>query len=129
MNLQAQPLGVRVGYFDATYPDGTPVAAVALVNEYGSDKAGVPERPFIRNATPGIQRTSRAAVLSAVRRNGAVSRQGAGRIGEMAKSRIQRSLIDLRDPVNAKSTIIRKGSSNPLVDESVMLTSVSYEVY
>ena len=40
---------VEVGYFDdARYPDGTPVAFVALLNEYGL--GGRTERPFFRGA-------------------------------------------------------------------------------
>ena len=42
--------GIDVGFFStAKYPDGTPVAAVAAWNEFGTERNGqqhVPERPF-----------------------------------------------------------------------------------
>lgn len=38
---------VRVGFIDgATYPDGTTVATVAALNEFGAPAAGIPPRPF-----------------------------------------------------------------------------------
>ena len=44
---------VTVGFYKtATYPDGTPVAAVAAWNEFGTKGGGwggpIPERPFFR---------------------------------------------------------------------------------
>lgn len=38
---------VRVGFLEnATYPDGTKVATVAAINNFGAPEAGVPARPF-----------------------------------------------------------------------------------
>jgi hypothetical protein len=43
----SRPFAVRVGFLeDATYPDGTPVAKVAAINNFGAPGAGVPARPF-----------------------------------------------------------------------------------
>ena len=40
---------IQVGFFSsAKYPDGTPVAAVAAWNEFGTKR--IKERPFFRNA-------------------------------------------------------------------------------
>jgi hypothetical protein len=49
----AQKLGksatLRVGFLEnATYPDGTPVAMVAAIQEFGAPRAGIPPRPFFR---------------------------------------------------------------------------------
>lgn len=41
---------VRVGFLEgATYPDGTPVAMVAALNNFGAPEAGIPARPFFTN--------------------------------------------------------------------------------
>lgn len=41
---------VRVGFLEnAIYPDGTPVAMVAAINNYGAPAAGIPPRPFFSN--------------------------------------------------------------------------------
>ncbi len=38
---------VRVGFLEnATYPDGTKVATVAAINNFGAPAAGIPARPF-----------------------------------------------------------------------------------
>lgn len=38
---------VRVGFLEnATYPDGTSVATVAAINNFGAPEAGIPARPF-----------------------------------------------------------------------------------
>lgn len=38
---------VRVGFLEnATYPDGTKVATVAAINNFGAPEAGIPARPF-----------------------------------------------------------------------------------
>lgn len=41
---------VRVGFLEgATYPDGTPVATIAALNNFGAPGAGIPPRPFFSN--------------------------------------------------------------------------------
>src|SRR5208282_5520025 len=41
---------VRIGFFEnAVYPDGTPVAMVAAIQEWGAPRAGIPPRPYFRN--------------------------------------------------------------------------------
>lgn len=42
-----QKTEVRMGFLEnATYPDGTPVAMVSALNNYGAPEAGIPARPF-----------------------------------------------------------------------------------
>lgn len=49
LNRLGTPGTLRVGYLeDATYPDGTSVALVAAVNEFGSPAKGIPPRPTFR---------------------------------------------------------------------------------
>lgn len=46
---QLNKLKGKVGWFEsAHYPDGTPVAYVATIQEFGSQEQGIPERPFMR---------------------------------------------------------------------------------
>lgn len=41
---------LRVGFLeDATYPDGTPVAMVAAIQNFGAPARGIPPRPFFTN--------------------------------------------------------------------------------
>lgn len=51
LNITAKLDGqkLEVGVFESSkYEDGTPVAGVAAVQEFGSPKAGIPPRPFMR---------------------------------------------------------------------------------
>src|SRR6185503_1324189 len=41
---------VRVGFLEgATYPNGTPVAMVAAIQNFGAPSVGIPPRPFFTN--------------------------------------------------------------------------------
>lgn len=120
--------GVEVGFFPAdTYPgQGTPVAEIADINEFGR---GVPERPFFRRAV----RNSEEDVRELVRANidgvsGKPNLALAEMVGETVKSAVQREITALQDPPNAPSTIARKGSSNPLIDEGHMRASPRYRI-
>ena len=43
----SNPGTLRVGFLEgATYPDGTPVAEVAAIQNFGASRAGIPARPF-----------------------------------------------------------------------------------
>ena len=43
----ARPATLRVGFLEnATYPDGTSVAMVAAINNFGAPEKGIPARPF-----------------------------------------------------------------------------------
>ena len=40
---------LRVGFLEgATYPNGTPVAMIAAIQEFGAPKAGIPPRSYFR---------------------------------------------------------------------------------
>lgn len=49
-------------------------------------------------------------------------------IGQIAVGRTQQYMTELRSPPNAKSTVKKKGSSNPLKDEGHLIQAVTYSV-
>lgn len=119
---------VSVGFLEgSTYPDGTPVAAVAFWNEFGTER-GIPPRPFFRNMiskeSPGWPKRI-AAVAKATNYDG---KKVLGMMGEDIKGALVESIIDLTDPPLSEKTIKRKGFDKPLVDTSHMKNSVDYEV-
>lgn len=123
----AESVSVQVGFFEgAAYPDGTPVAAVAAYNEFGTDKS--PPRPFFRNTiaerSPGWSKLV-AAALKASDGNLAAT---AGIVGAQIEEEVKETISNFTDPPNAPSTIARKKSEKPLVDKGDMLQSVSHEV-
>lgn len=120
---------VRVGFLEgATYPDGTPVAMIAAINEYGNPGHKQPPRPFFRNmldtkAKAWGEQTGK--VLKAADFDAKVT---LGRMGELIKGQLQGSIRDLTSPPLAPSTVRAKGFAKPLIDTGHMLNSVDYEV-
>lgn len=120
---------VDVGVFASSrYPDGTQVAAVAAWNEFGTKNS--PERPAIRiaNAQNELEliRIIRTQVdpLTMV-----ITRRVGGLIGVSQQGATQKSIVDLRDPENAESTLLKKfPKTNPLVNTGLYARSITYKV-
>lgn len=120
---------VSVGFMaGATYPDGTPVAAVAFWNEYGMPAREQPPRPFFRNmiaAESPKWAYKMGKLAKATKYDGA---QVLGLMGEDIKGALQQSINDFTTPGLAPSTIAAKGFAKPLIDTGHLLNSVAYEV-
>ena len=125
---EARRKQVKVGFFStAKYDDGTPVAANAAIQEFGLG-ASIPERPFFRQSIAIIEQelpAKLAKILDPATLT--VDAAAADKIGEFAKETIQGRIRDFKDPPNAESTILQKGSDSPLQDTDKMLNSVDYE--
>ena len=120
--------GVKVGFFStARYEDGTPVAAVAAWNEFGTET--IPERPFFRNALAESERSVGRILQGGLdTKKMVVDEQLAGRVGAHVQGKIRDSITALKEPPNAPSTVRAKGSSDPLMDTGTLRNSVDWEV-
>ena len=131
--------GVKVGFFStAKYQDGTPVAAVAAWNEFGTKT--IPERPFFRNALAGMEDGIVNIIKAGIdTEKMVVDDRLAGRVGEYVAGQVQESITALKDPPNAPETVARKrkklhgkkgvgGGENPLIDTGFMHDSVTWQV-
>jgi len=117
---------VSVGFLrDATYPDGTSVAMVATVNEFGGSG---PPRPFFRLMVAEKSGAWPEAVRLNLKATDYDAHKTLDRMGQGIKAQLQDSIKTLTDPPLAPSTIKRKGFAKPLIDTSVMLNSVDYRV-
>lgn len=127
LNKQLKPtLGLGVGFFDtATYPNGKKVAQVAHDNEYGFGK--VLPRPFFRTTIDEKSKEWGALIASEQVKNKDMFKT-LNVVGTIASNDIADSIINLSSPANAESTIQKKGSSNPLVDSTLMSRSVTHEI-
>lgn len=123
---------VNVGFPQGKHEeDGTPVAMIAAVHEFGSPSQGIPERPFLRVA---VQRNrQKYAMLNHTNlvkmlRGQTTVETALGQLGEMAKGDVQTEIRsgDFK-PLKA-ATIKRKGSSRPLIDTGQMVQSISWEL-
>lgn len=117
---------VNVGFMeDATYPDGTPVAAVAFWNEYG---ASGPPRPFFRNMIAKESPTWGPKVATLAVRDDYNGPKILETMGQDIQGALIQSINDLTTPALAESTIKRKGFDKPLIESSHMVNSTDYEV-
>jgi hypothetical protein len=126
---------VSVGFMEgATYPDGTPVAAVAFWNEFGRTVASregnyfqIP-RPFFRRMIAAESPTwapKMGKLAKAMDYDGA---KVLALMGEDIKGALQQSINDFQSPPLAPRTIAAKGFAKPLIDTSHMLNSIAIEV-
>lgn len=118
---------VDVGFLSqAKYPDGTSVALIAALQDFGTGT--IPPRPFFRGMiereSPGWG-NALALNLQATNYDIAATLQ---RMGLGIKGQLQKSIIDLWAPPLAKSTIARKGFDKPLIETSHMLNSADFRV-
>jgi len=122
---------VDIGVFaGAKYQDGTPVALVATVNEFGSEDGHTPERPAFRNAN----KSNEDSLIKIIKSNVdpetmVIDPVTAGKVGVAHESAVKRSIVDLKDPPNAASTLKAKApKANPLVNTGMYVRSVTHEV-
>jgi hypothetical protein len=120
---------VKVGFLEgATYPDGTPVAMVAAIQNFGAPAAGIPARPFFSsmvNREAGGWGVKMSQVLKRTDYDG---EKALNLFGEGVAGQLRQSIVDTNDPKLADSTIRRKGFDKPLVDTGHMLASIGVEV-
>lgn len=131
--INSKPSRVRVGIPDdsITYPDGTSLLLVAIVQEFGTFDGRIPERSFLRamivenkNFFKKFWDKHAEAILT-----GKVDpKLVLELLGQMAEAKAKEKVVSLSDPANAPSTVRAKGSSNPLVDTGLLLGSIRYEV-
>ncbi|HEC1649045.1 TPA: hypothetical protein R1156_000953 [Yersinia enterocolitica] len=127
---------VKVGFVDgSTYPDGTSVAMVAAINEYGNPSNNQPPRPFFRNAI-SEKSGDWAETVSKGIRAGIDTTQVLEVVGAQIKGDIQESIATLMEPklsdvtlhVRKTRKVLPNQSDKPLVDTKVMIGDVNYEV-
>lgn len=131
---------LKVGWFDTSkYADGTPVAYVAVVQEMGDPKSGIPSRPFMRPTAKTKKeewKKTLAAGSRKVVRGELDTVTMLDSFGGVAAGDIATAISKVDSPPLAASTIAarkRKRKSpgvsvKPLVDTGLMIQSVSRQV-
>jgi hypothetical protein len=123
---------VDVGIHDdaGSGEEGTPIAAYASYNEYGTGR-GVPERSFLRSTfDETIEKLNRlrGRLLEAVYEGRMTAELAGALLGEQHSADIKRKIGSNLPPPNAPSTVRAKGSSSTLIDSGAMRQAVRYEV-
>lgn len=127
-STEGQPR-VSVGFLrGATYPDGTPVALVASVQEFGSPANNIPPRPFFRLMVAEKSKDWPEAVRLNLKATDYDAHTTLDRMGQGIKAQLQTSIQTLTDPPLAPATVRKKGFDKPLIDTGHMMNSVDYRV-
>lgn len=127
--IEGASVAVGIQSDAGTGEGGTPIAAYAAWNEFGTRSA--PARSFIRSTVD--EKTAEwnklaDALISQMLALKVTPEQAFALLGEKAQADIKQKIISLREPPNDPATINIKGSSNPLIDTGAMLNAVRYEV-
>lgn len=130
--LVATYTSVNVGFPAGHYElDGTPIATVAAVNEFGSPERNIPERPFlvpvIRDNSPTYAKLN-AKNLKAISHGDMNVDQALGQLGELAVGHVKINIVSGTFTPLKPATIKRKGSSKPLIDTGSMRQAVAWEI-
>lgn len=109
------------------YPDGTSVIMVGAVQEFGSLPRNIPERSYLRSTVHEKRRKYKALFvkLGAKIATGAMSSLKAMRIlGVTVQGDVQTKIRKISSPPNAPETVLKKGSSNPLIADGHLRQSI-----
>ncbi len=122
--------GVKVGIqADAGTHDGTSILDIAIFNEFGTET--IPARPFIRDFAQKNEKVLGVAmdrmatrVEQGVALDSALSQLGQfAQQGQQAHVRASKSWA----VPNTASTVKKKGSSVPLIDQAVLVNAIRWE--
>lgn len=121
---------LKVGFLAGgpAYPDGTPVAMVAAVNEFGRPAVGQPPRPFMRDTVSKYGASWPREMAGLLAANNGDATATLNQMGNVVSRQIRRTILEFSTPALAPSTIKRKGSAKPLIETELMLDSVDFEV-
>lgn len=125
------PGTVDAGIIDAgKHPSGDiTVAGIGFVHEFGS--GSIPERSFMRST---IQDKKKAIIslqkklLKKLVKGEMKTEIAFGLLGEFVADAIHLKIIAIKSPPNTPETILRKGSSNPLIADKHLANSITFEV-
>lgn len=115
------------------YTDGTPVAMVALIQEFGTlrltkdGRQWIPPRPFMRQC---VEKNKAKWVQFYMNRieEGDKPSDAAKALKTVMVSDLRAEIIAFSDPPNAPSTVKKKGFDDPLVGKGTLLRTVTGEV-
>lgn len=123
---------VEIGFLaGATYPNGTSVAMVAAIQEYGAPKVAIPPRPFFRTMIKKESPHWGDDIAESLKENDFDSSKALGEMGSQIAGELQQSIVDVFDPplspvtimlrsMMAKDPGLRSRMSRTIVEEARM---------
>lgn len=125
--------GVYIGLPKGTgnYEDGTPIAVIGAVQEFGSANGQIPERSFLRVPLRAAKKEFSKIIQNLLPKilSGEITQDNAlHQLGAKAVSVSQEAISAGIDPPNAPSTVKRKGSSTPLINEGTLRQNITHVI-
>ena len=116
---------VSIGFMSgATYPDGTPVAMVAAIQNYGAPAMNIPPRPFFSNMVKAKSPQWGESLGNVLQSNGYDAELALKAMGQGIEGQLQESIRETNAPELALATVKAKGFAKPLIDTGHMLASI-----
>lgn len=98
---------VRVGFLEgATYEDGTPVAMVAAIQNFGAPSRGIPPRPFMSNMVAQNGDRWGDDVAELLPQHGYDAQTVLTLMGEEMKGELRQSIVDTDTPPLSPVTLM-----------------------
>jgi hypothetical protein len=128
-NQTGKAKSLKVGFMaDADYPDGTKVAMVAAIQNFGAPAAGIPPRPFFSNMVKAKSPRWGESLGNMLERTDFDGEKALNLMGEGIKGQLQRSINETNEPALSPVTVAKKGFDKALIDTANMIRSASYVV-
>lgn len=112
----SKPGTLRVGFLEgATYPNGTPVAMVAAIQNFGAPKVGIPPRPFFSNMIQDKSAAWPEQLGNLLKRNDYEVAQSLNQFGAGVEGQLKEEIIDTVSPPLSPVTVMLRGmrANNP----------------
>jgi hypothetical protein len=100
---------VRVGFLEgATYPDGTPVAEVAALQNFGAPAAGIPARAFFSQMVAEKSPEWGAKFAAVLKAADYDADKALALMGEGIAGQLRQAIVDMNSPANSAATNLLK---------------------
>ena len=120
---------LSIGFLaNAKYPDGTSVALIAAIHNFGAPSRGIPPRPFFSNMVADKKGEWPAAIAALLKVNDYDVEKTLRQTGAAIKGQLEDAIINGNFVPLKPATVKRKGFSTPLIDTAHMLHSIDFEV-
>ena len=128
--LSAKEIGARAGYLykdtgKKPQPNQMPLEKLALTHQFGTST--IPARPFLSRAQENAQARAQKLIDIRLDQNVTIS-DLCLEIAAIMQAEIKNQIVKGSFVPNSPATIIRKGSTRPLVDTGNLLQSVHFSV-
>jgi hypothetical protein len=103
-----QKATLNVGFLEGAtpYPDGTPTATVAAIQEFGAPAAGIPPRPFFRPMIAAKSREWGPALGGLLKTDDYDAQQALNTLGLGIEGQLKQSIRDVEGPELSQVTLL-----------------------